>query len=300
MNSAISDIDHFMISVADSAKAADIFARMGFTITPQGQLPGLSNRLICFAGGRSGAPNFIELMSLDDAEKAPPSMALALKQADRPVLIVAATENAETTHAQLSKTGLEVAPVIDGNRDWTLPDGEVLELEFSIVLPEVGQAPFYWIACQHKTPQHYLRKGFVTHKNAGVLLKKIIAVSQNPRSAASHFAENWAASISMPDSKSAPVVVRRGTVELHIFDRHSFDRTYPGVVLQQDEDHLAGISVSVKSLRSLSDILQRGGFQPIVQENAVIIPPSQACGCLVIFEENKIDISKLDLGPLPI
>ncbi len=300
MDKAIFDIDHIMLSVGDNASAADTFSRMGFTTTPRGQLPGLSNRLICFGGGRRNSPNFIELMSLEDAELAPPAMVQALSGPDRPVLMVMATESAEKTRSELSDAGLDVSPVIDGERNWTLPSGEVLDLEFSIVLPSVGQAPFYWIACQHKTPQHYLRQDFVEHKNGGLLLKKVIAISENPQEAANHFATNWAAAVSEREDQNAPVVVTRGVVELHIFDRENYSNHYPGVEIARNEDHIAGISVSVRSISNLEDLLKDNGFEPLKPGSAIVLPPSQACGCLVVFEENKLDISQLNLGPLPI
>ncbi len=300
MGSALFDIDHIMISVRDSNEAAEVFLRMGFTTTPKGNLPGLSNRLVCFDGNRSGSPNFIEMMSLVDSSKAPPTMAVALKSANKPVLIVAATRDAEKTRTYLLAAGMKVSPVIDGERDWTLADGEVLDLAFSIVLPQAGQAPFHWIACQHKTPHHYRRPEFVTHSNDANLLKNIITVSDNPVKSAGHYEKYWGARIITKRQSGSPVIVTLGEVELHIYDRGGYSQHFPGVGLIHEGDHIAGFTVRVAPIAKLEAMLKSNGFSPVLTESAIVVPPEQACGCLVIFEENRLDVSQLDLGPLPI
>ncbi len=284
MNSEISGIDHLMLSVKDSAAAGKTFARMGFAITPRGQLPGMSNRLICFANQPENAPNFVELMSLDDPETAPPAMAEALKTPNRPVLIVAASGDAATTQTRLSDGGLHVSPVIDGGRDWTLDNGEVIDLAFSIVLPAVGQAPFYWIACQHKTPQHYLRADFVTHENGATQMSKIIAVANNPLKAARHYAQMWTASIVDPEPVNAPVIVDCGHVQLHIHSRESFGGIYPGINLNRDEDHIIGFAARIGDIGALGNYLKGNGFRPWEIGRTIVLEPSQCNGCLVVFE----------------
>jgi len=280
VNSDIIDIDHLILAVEGSAQAGEIFSRMGFTITPRGQLPGLSNRLICFSNEPGNVPNFVELMSLDDPAAAPPSMARALEVPNRPVLLVAASNNAETTRKRLDNVGLEVSPVIDGERDWKLAGGEVIDLAFSIVLPGVGQAPFYWIACQHKTPQHYLRQDFTQHENGALALSKIIAVARDPLKSAKHYEKYWAAKI----SDTEPVIVATGQVELHIHSRKSFSNNYPGIDLQRPEDHIVGFVASVSNLSFLQNKLNQNGFAPQEAGSKIVLNPSQCCGCLVIFE----------------
>jgi len=277
----ITDIDHLMLAVEDSAEAGEIFARLGFTITPRGQLPGMSNRLICFANEQADRPNFVELMSLDDPAQAPPSMAKALKIPNRPVLLVAASTDVNETRERLANSGLEISPVIDGERDWTLGNGEVIDLSFSITLPSVGQAPFYWIACQHKTPQHYLRPDFTRHDNGGMALSKIIAVAENPPASAGHYEKYWSATV----SGTMPVIITTGQVELHIYNREGFSETFPGVKLQRREDHIVGFVASTSKFRSLRQDLTSNGFKPLIFKSMIGLDSSQTCGCMVVFEE---------------
>ncbi len=284
MSLEIDDIDHLMLSVRDSEKAGRVFARMGFTITPRGQLPGMSNHLVCFSDGKAQSPNFVELMSLDVPEEAPPAMAAALRIPDRPVLMVAATRDAEATRAGLNKAGLEVSPVLESGRIWELPGGEIIEFSFSIVLPEGGQAPFYWIACQHKTPHHYLRPEFVSHENRSLALTRIIAVADNPASAAEHFSRFWDMPVKKGDEGQTSAFVSGERVALHIHSDASFREAFAGVAPIRTEDHIAGFSVVVENLDALESHLRANDFSPHRTREGLVLDPAEACGCLVVFE----------------
>ncbi len=284
MSNDIIGIDHLMLSVSDSAGAAKIFSRMGFSITPRGQLPGMSNRLICFENPQGNVPNFVEMMSLDDPDVAPPSMVEALKTPDRPVLLVAASKDAQATHARLSDNGIGAAPIIDGGRDWTLPDGEVIDLAFSVVLPTAGPAPIYWISCEHKTPQHYLRGTFTHHENGSTELSKIIAVAQDPITAAQHYQEQWAATLSI--QKDGSVLVSCGRVQLIIHNQYTFSSAFPSVKLTRAEDHIVGFAARVGNIDSVLKRLVGNGFKPSKSGEALVLDPAQCCGCLVIFEQH--------------
>jgi len=160
-----------------------------------------------------------------------------------------------------------------------------LDLTFSIVLPAPGQAPFYWIACQHKTPHHYLRSDFTTHDNGALALKNIIAIAKDPAAAAKHYVKNWQASIiEDEDLATGPVIVRRGNVELHIYTPANFYLAFEGIVLRTGEDHIVGFSALVKDIDQIPQRLQTAGFSPLNVGGKITVQPSQACGCLVVFE----------------
>jgi len=258
MDRNLIDIDHLMVAVDDSQMAGEQFARLGFTVTERSILPGLSNRLICFGPGRQNTCNYIELMSLDDAETAPPPMPTLLPGPERAVSLVMSTSSAAGSADYLGGVGIAATDVIDLKRDWPLPSGEVIQPEFSVVIPTPGQAPFYWNLCQHKTPQHYARPEFTTHDNGARRLSAIIAVADDPDAAACHYQQHWGAAISCQD----PVSVTVGDVTLRIYSPAGFQQTFPGIAAPQNG--LAGFAVAADSFR--------------------LIPPEDACGCVVVFE----------------
>lgn len=259
MDRNIIDIDHLMVAVDDSQQAGDQFTRLGFTVTERSILPGLSNRLVCFGPGHRNTCNYIELMALDDASTAPPPMPTLLPGPERPVSLVMSTSSAAGSAEYLGTAGIEATDVIDLKRDWPLPSGEVIQPEFSVVIPTPGQAPFYWNLCQHKTPQHYARPEFTSHQNGARRLTAIIAIADAPSAVAGYYQQHWGAAASSHD----PVAITVGDVSLRIYSPSGFQQAFPGI----KAPHKSGLA----------------GFA-VASDHKRLISPDEACGCLIVFE----------------
>ena len=273
------DIDHLMVNVPSSEAAGERFDAMGFTVTPRSILPGLSNRLICFrrADLARGLCNYVELMSLDDADSAPPPMP-ALLSRPGPVSTVLATEDARATRAFLVAEGLRVPPVLDLQRDWHLASGETITPAFAVAIPALDQGPFYWNFCQHKTPQHYARPDFVDHDNGALALTSVIAVADDPGGAADHYRRYWQAETVGID----PVHVRRGKVDLVIHSPASYADVFAGD--EAEPGGLRGFTVACTSLSRAWDHFVAKGIAVTEIEAGIMISPKDALGTLVIFE----------------
>jgi len=102
--------------------------------------------------------------------------------------------------------------------------------------------------------------------------------------AARHYQEMWAASIVDPEPVNAPVIVDCGPVQLHIHSRETFADIHPGIDLNRDEDHIVGFVARVGNTGELADYLKEQGFKPRDIGGAIVLDPSQCCGCLVVFE----------------
>ena len=220
MTDRILDIDHLMISVPDAETAGAAFERLGFTVTPKSVMPGLANRLVCFADAdvARGVCNYIELMALTDAATAPPPMPSLLSRPYGPVSTVMAVDDADAATARLIGGGLKVGPVLHLERNWRLPGGEVISPAFAVAIPALDQTPFYWNYCQHKTPQHYVRPDFTDHGNAVTRLGAVLAVHPDPAYAARAYSGPWQADPSGDD----PAIVAAGSVALEIYSPVSF------------------------------------------------------------------------------
>lgn len=277
------DIDHLMVSVADSQRAGEVFERLGFTATPHSVLPGLSNRLICFPGRQAGACNYIELMSLDDASAAPPPMPELLSPSARPVSMVLGTADIDACFADLQAKSVETPPPLHLQRDWLLPSGETITPAFAVLIPRPGQSPCYWNVCQHKTPQHYVRPEFVTHANGASAMTAVIAVAADPAAAGRHYRAMWDARLETGD----PVSVRLGAVELRIYALATLAAAYPGLAIADGPDRLLGFAVAVPDAGSVAERLARGGVA--MQGNAgnsCYLLPNATGGALVVFEND--------------
>lgn len=279
-DTGILDIDHLMVSVPESQAAGELFQRMGFTVTPRSVLPGLSNRLICFGQLHPGSCNFVELMSLDDADKAIPMMPSILLPAGRPVSMVMNTADAERTYAALKAKGFRTSEPVHLEREWVLPSGETLRPAFVVVIPTPGQSPFYWNLCQYKTMQHYLRPDFTTHPNGASNLTAIIAVASDPQAVAAHYERLWEAR----RSGEAPVAIRAGSVELRIYSPDGLAAAFPGVAHDGKGDRLFGFVVSHPRPEAFAGELREQGFDPRPAGQAAYLTPQQAAGVLMVIE----------------
>jgi len=194
MKSGVLDIDHLMVCVHDSQKAGDAFEKLGFTVTPRSELPGLSNRLICFESANKAHNNFIELMAWEDRTEAPALMNDILTETEQPVSMVMASGDARATGEALAERGFEPYPTLDLQRDWALPNGEVITPKFVVSVPKAGKSPLYWNVCEYKNPELYQRPEFLGHANEAIRLAGVLAIASDPQEIAAHYVSAWDAS----------------------------------------------------------------------------------------------------------
>ena len=163
--SGILDIDHLMLGVADPDAAAADFTRLGFTVTPLSAMPriGLANRCVLLTPARSGAANYLELLGHD--QRASPFMASLLGGPEGIKSLVLAADDMDAAVARLAACGAPPGAPLHIERRWTLPDGEVLDLAFTVATPALDAPPVYCNLCQHHTLHHYLRPEWRQHEN---------------------------------------------------------------------------------------------------------------------------------------
>ncbi len=281
MSDRILDIDHLMIHVPDAGKAGEAFASLGFTVTPLSAMPGLANRLVCFrdTNAQAGLCNYIELMGLTDANTAPPPMPELLGSGFGPVSTVMSVDDAEAVRERLMAEGIRLGPVLNLERDWQLPSGEVITPAFAVAIPELGQAPFYWNYCKHKTPQHYVRKDLTHHANGIQRLNAVVTVHDAPMQAAQHYTRHWNTTATGKD----PVSVKMATVALEIYTPAAFERTFG---LQRKESGLIGIRLGATDIAVAREAMSRNGIDVIDIEGGFLIRPEQAAGTLLITEQH--------------
>ncbi|MEO4043486.1 VOC family protein [Hoeflea sp. CAU 1731] len=280
MTDKILAIDHLMIHVADSEQAGAVFERLGFVVTPKSDLPGLSNRLICFGDTpyERGVCNYIELMSLDDAAIAPPPMPRLLKEYG-PVSTVLSVDDAHAVHARLIAEGIKIGPVLDLQRDWTLPDGSVVTPAFSVAIPELGQAPVYWNYCLHKTAQHYIRLEFTEHPNTALSFDEVYLAVDDPDAAAAHYVEHWLA-----QREGDRLLLPEGPA-LRLMSRDKIGAVLPVELVASDSPGIKAMGVTVNDLAKAQAVIRKTGVSTITLENGFAVKADDAAGCALLFEE---------------
>jgi hypothetical protein len=174
-------LDHLVINTHFEMNAAhDIFAQLGFTLTPRGRHSlGSINHLMVFEN------DYLELIGL-------PSDGGSLRKEvlESPVGIdglVFQTSDAAHTHQLLQANGLAVQPVQAFSRPVEL-DGIVSEARFETVRFEPGQfnaGRLYY--CKHFTPDLVWRKEWQAHPNGVNKLAALLIVCESPQQEATHY-----------------------------------------------------------------------------------------------------------------
>jgi hypothetical protein len=174
-------LDHLVINTHFEMNAAhDIFAQLGFTLTPRGRHSlGSINHLMVFEN------DYLELIGL-------PSDGGPLRKdvLESPVGIdglVFQTSDAALTHQLLQANGLAVQPVQAFSRPVELR-GVVSEARFETVRFEPGQfnaGRLYY--CKHFTPELVWRKEWQAHSNGVHTLAGLLIVCDSPQQEATHY-----------------------------------------------------------------------------------------------------------------
>jgi catechol 2,3-dioxygenase-like lactoylglutathione lyase family enzyme len=112
-------LDHVLIAVRSLAAAADAYAGLGFTVTPEGRHPGRGthNRLMVFG------PEYLELIAVRNPAATPfrPSMARFLTNREGLYMFALGTADLSGTLAELGSCGFAVGNPVHGRRG---ADGE--------------------------------------------------------------------------------------------------------------------------------------------------------------------------------
>jgi hypothetical protein len=177
----ILDIDHLMLGVADPDAAAADFSQLGFAVTPLSTMPqiGLANRCVMLTPQMAGAANYLELLG-HDPQRASPFMGALLGGGEGIKSLVLAADDMEQSVARLAACGAPTGAPLPIARRWTLPDGEPLDLAFTVATPALDAPPVYCNLCRHHTLHHYLRPEWRQHPNGARSLVAVLVEADAP------------------------------------------------------------------------------------------------------------------------
>ena len=179
--SGILDIDHLMLGVADPDAAAADFARLGFTVTPLSAMPqiGLANRCVLLTPAPERRRE-LSRAARTRSTRASPFMASLLGGREGIKSLVLAADDMDAAVARLAACGAPPGAPLHIERRWTLPDGEVLDLAFTVATPALDAPPVYCNLCQHHTLHHYLRPDWRRHENGARSLVAVLVEADDP------------------------------------------------------------------------------------------------------------------------
>ncbi len=186
-------IDHIVVAVRNLDAAAEIYARLGFTVTPLARHPdhmGTSNRLVQFDNH-----SFIELVTVDRPETAvdhdfaaqPPEFSFGahirdyVAKREGMAALVFASDDARADANRLCALGCKSYAPLDFGREARAPDGSVSRVAFTLAFttdPAMPDCAFYF--CQNHYPQNFWKQPFQRHANGASGLASVFLVATRP------------------------------------------------------------------------------------------------------------------------
>lgn len=271
-------IDALRAHVGNCSDAGIVFERLGFRVTPRSQLPGLSNRLVCFQPYDLRGASFLELLSIDDRATASPAALNLLGEQFGPVAVVLSSEDALGLSRLLNDERIELKHI---QRKWQLSQ-EVLDVELSTLNIPKAVSPLGWAVVEHRTPQHYRIPQFVEHPNGMKHLKAVICVAPEPDELIEHFGSRWAGTVLKTEWDTRLQV---GKSELRIYAPNRLRDVF-GISSSGNQPEVVGAVLTFTSLDALKGHLEPAGLAQSKQPQLWHLPQSAACGCLLVFSPN--------------
>ncbi len=265
-------IDHLVLCVNDLDAAIAAYRQLGFTVTPRANHPfGTGNALIQLDG------MYIELLSVVEPSKiAETDLAVPfsfpvynrdyLRHREGMSMLALQSSDAETDREVFMAAGAAVPPVFHFERDAKTPQGDTVEVAFSLAFanhPLLRNAVAF--VCQHRhPPENFYFPEYQTHANGALALGKVI-ISHWAADAVSEFYEG---------------INVGGLVEtLHtdeLVEKYGFDdRLFPS-------DGFAGFELIVDDIDKISDAAMALGA--VKMNGLLILPPSAFFGTLVVIK----------------
>lgn len=245
-------LDHLVINTRfETDTAAQVFAALGFTLTPRGYHSlGSLNHLMMFPAG------YIELIGLPLGTRK-----LRQEVLDSPLGIdglVLNTPNAHATHSQLVSAGLLVQPVQRFSRA-VEHQGRELTARFTTVrlqANEFAAGRVYY--CHHETPELVWQPQWLSHANGVSAIIKLTVLSADPSAAQ----ERYAALGKLEDSFA-----------LDIVDHATLEQRFGNCAsaISQRGERFAAITLRCADPAELARLAEAAGLITQVEEGRVLV-----------------------------
>lgn len=279
----IREIDHLLTYVKNLDAAADLFQRMGFTLSPISRIDtmGIANRLVLMQPATPGCANFIELMAAEDRARLPAAMAETLSGAEGIKSMVLAAEDAGVAHDAIRAQGFDAAPPVHVRREWIIAPDESVFPEFDVVLPVA--APLVFNCCQYHNVSLYLRPDWMAHRNGARGMRAVIARASDAAAVARQYGGLFAAAA---DGNGDAWRTTPGKVALDILTPGAASREFGiGAAAERREASYLGYRVEVESLAVLKACLTDGKVPHRVQGQMICVDPEHGLGNLIVFTD---------------
>ena len=271
-------LDHVVINARDDMdRAADLYRRLGFTLTERGYHSlGSTNHLAMFG------TDYLELIAVP--KNATTGRLDLLTFPFGLNGLVFGSEDSAVTYAELEKAGAPFDPPVEFTRPVKYTGGEG-DARFRTVRMKPGHMPYGRVYfCHHFTRDLVWRDEWRRHANGVVAVHRAVIVEPDPARAAQLYATMFGAEAVHDMKGGKALVVGNARFELVTEKalKDEFGRAVPDA--EGRPAYMAALTFRTTSLAKVSQVLAKGGIMGVTQHgNRIIVPASQAMNATIEF-----------------
>lgn len=275
----LAGIDHCIVGVRDLEAARARYASLGFTVSPRGRHIGWATANYCIMFPR----DYIELLGILDPRGYSAGLdAVLAEQGEGLLKLVMRSDDAERTHDFLAERGLADGPVRDLARELEMPGGTVLP-EFRLVHALAEAMPgLSGFVCQHLTPELVWRDTWLQHRNTAVAVESYCVAADDPQTLAVGWSRLFGPAAVAADSDR--ISIETGSARLDFVSVGALAEEFAGLgIAAPAAGRIAGLAVRVERLVAVAECLAESGVACIRTDEAMFVPPGDACGVALSF-----------------
>jgi hypothetical protein len=276
----VATLDHVVINARDDMdRAADIYQRLGFTLTERGYHSlGSMNHLAMFG------TDYLELIAVPKGATTGRLDLLTFPLGLNG--LVFGSEDSAITYSELTKVGVPIEAPVEFTRPVKV-DGKERDARFRTVRMKAGVVPYGRVYyCHHFTRDLVWRDEWRHHANGVVAVARTLIVEPDPAKGAKLYADMFGTE-SVRDIKGGKsVVVGNSRVDIvtEAALRAEFGDSVPAA--EGRPAYMAGLTFRTVSVAKVARTLQDGKIGGVVQSaGRLVVPAKQALNAVLEFIE---------------
>jgi hypothetical protein len=270
-------LDHVVVNARDRLdEAADLYSRLGFTLTPRGyHTLGSMNHLAIFG------TDYLELLAMQPGVTGRPEIMTAPIGLDG---LVFASEDAAATYAALHDAGVPIDPPRQFSRPVEIGGQQADAIFRTTRLPHETSAAGRLYFCQHLTRDLVWRDVWRHHANGAVGIARAVIAAQQPETFAGLFRRMFGAETVRDTDDGCALIL--GLSRFDVVTPAALWEMFGDAAAESRgrRDYMAALSLRTLSLDAAEQTLEAGGIRGVDRiGTSVLVPASEAFGVTLEF-----------------
>ena len=273
-------LDHVVINARDDMdRAADVYRRLGFTLTERGYHSlGSMNHLAMFG------TDYLELIAIP--KSATSGRLDLLDYAFGLNGLVFGTEDSAATYAALHQTGVPVDPPVEFTRPVKV-DGQMRDARFRTVRMKAGVVPYGRVYyCHHFTRDLVWRDEWRQHGNGAVAVARATIIEPDPARGAKPYADMFGADAVRQIEGGRAVIV--GNSRFDILTAEALGAQVGGDAMPDAAGrpaYMAGLAFRTTSFARTAAALRQGSIPFVERGGRLVVAAREAINAIIEFVE---------------